>query len=135
MTTALAALLIGIPSDVLPNPWSTRMTPVRVTDAILWPLTSIAVGALVATFALPRGTARRNELSTGAGRGLVSALAVGCPVCNKLVVAVLGFSGALTYFGPIQPLLGLAAFLLVLLTLRRRVRDLRRRCDLPASSP
>lgn len=111
------------------------MTPVRVTDAILWPLTSIAVGALLATFALPRGTGRRNDLSTGAGGGLMSAFAVGCPVCNKLVVAVLGFSGALTYFGPIQPLLGLAALLLVLVALRRRIQDLQRGCDLPAATP
>ncbi len=134
VTTALAALLIGIPTDVLPNPWFTRMTPVRATDAILWPLTSVAVGALLATFALPRGTGRRNELSTGAGGGLVSAFAVGCPVCNKLVVAVLGFSGALTYFGPIQPVLGLAVLLLTVVALRRRIRDLQQGCELPAAA-
>lgn len=96
--------------------------------------TSIAVGALLATFALSRGTATRSELSTGAGGGLVSAFAIGCPVCNKLVVALVGFSGAFTYFGPIQPLLGLAALLLVLVALRRRIRDMQRGCDLTAAS-
>ncbi len=34
--------------------------------------------------------------------------AIGCPVCNKLVVLALGFSGALAYFEPIQPALALA---------------------------
>lgn len=133
VTTALAALLIGIPTDVLPNPWFTRMTPVRVTDVILWPLTSIAVGALVATFALPRGTGRRAEVTAGAGGGLASAFAVGCPVCNKLVVAVLGFSGALTYFAPVQPFLGVAGLLIAVVALRRRIRDLQRGCELPSA--
>ena len=40
------------------------------------------------------------------GATLLSTFAVGCPVCNKLVVAVLGVSGALTYWAPTQPLLG-----------------------------
>ena len=35
---------------------------------------------------------------------LLAFLAVGCPLCNKVVVLLLGASGALTYFEPIQPL-------------------------------
>jgi hypothetical protein len=53
VTTAIAALAIGIPTDVLPNPWFTRMTPVRTLDVVLWPPTRLAVGALAAIFALP----------------------------------------------------------------------------------
>ena len=41
--------------------------------------------------------------------GALTFFAVGCPVCNKLVVLALGFSGALTYFAPLQPALGIAA--------------------------
>ncbi len=124
--TALTAVAVGIPTDVLPNPWFTRMTPVRPMDVILWPLISLSVGALLATYALPR--AGGAGLSASAGGGLLGAFAVGCPVCNKLVVLVLGFSGALTYFQPIQPLLGLASIALSLVVLRKRIVALRRGC-------
>lgn len=53
--------------------------------------------------------------------GVGTYLAVGCPICNKLVVALLGTSGALTYFAPIQPLLGVGAVALLVFALRRRL--------------
>lgn len=52
----------------------------------------------------------------------MSAFAVGCPICNKLVVAVLGVSGALNVWSPIQPLLGLASVTLLGLALIVRLR-------------
>jgi hypothetical protein len=136
VTTAIAALAIGIPTDVLPNPWFTRMTPVRTLDVLLWPLTSLAVGALAATFVLPSTRRGRPELGASAGGGLLSVFAVGCPVCNKLVVMALGFSGALTYFAPLQPILGVAAVVLILAVLRRRIAGLSGACgaSLPSSA-
>lgn len=38
--------------------------------------------------------------------------AVGCPVCNKLALVALGYSGAITWFAPIQPVLAVGALLL-----------------------
>ena len=133
ITTTLCTVAIGVPTDVLPNPWFTRMTPVRPLDLVLWPLTSIVLGALLATLVLGGGLGRSRTLSTGAGGGLLSAFAIGCPVCNKLVVAVLGFSGALTYFEPAQPVLGVAALALGVYGLRRRLRDLGRPCPVPSA--
>jgi hypothetical protein len=124
VATGIAALAIGIPTDVLPNPWFTRMTAVRTLDVVLWPLTSLAVGALAATFVLPSTRRRRPELGASAGGGLLSVFAVGCPVCNKLVVLALGFSGAMSYFAPLQPILGVGALVLTLAVLRRRIAEL-----------
>ena len=47
--------------------------------------------------------------------------AISCPVCNKLVVLALGTSGALTYFAPIQPLLGFLSVGLLLYALRAQL--------------
>ncbi|HKP21498.1 MAG TPA: hypothetical protein VJT68_08265 [Thermoleophilaceae bacterium] len=126
----LTAVVVGIPTDLLPNPWFQRMTPVRTLDIVLWPVVSLSVGALLATYALPasRGS---DGIGGGAGGGLLGTLAVGCPVCNKLVVAVLGTSGALTYFEPIQPALGFAAVGLAVYSLRRRIVALERGCPVP----
>lgn len=56
------------------------------------------------------------------GGALLSVLAVGCPVCNKLVVLLLGVSGALSWFAPAQPLLAVLSVILLAFGLRRRLR-------------
>jgi len=40
------------------------------------------------------------------GASVLATFAIGCPICNKLVVALLGVSGALTCWAPLQPLIG-----------------------------
>ena len=125
--TALSALAIGIPTDVIPNPWFTRMTPVRTLDIVLLPLLSLALGALMATYALGSAGGGRAGGSL-AGGGVLGSFAIGCPVCNKLVVLALGFSGALTYFEPVQPLLGFTSLAVAIYALRRRLRALAAGC-------
>jgi hypothetical protein len=68
LASGLTALAVGIPTNLLPNPWFQRMTPVRALDVVLWPLISLSVGALLATYALPRS---RPD-------GLAAAAAAGC---------------------------------------------------------
>lgn len=121
-SSLVAALAVGIPTDVIPNPWFTRMTPVRTLDVVLLPIMSVAIGSVLATYALPSSCRSSGGLSAGGGSGVLGAFAVGCPVCNKLVVLALGFSGALTYFEPIQPVLGVGAIALSAVALRARMR-------------
>lgn len=135
--TAAVAVLIGIPTDALPNPWFTRMTPVTTSNYLFWVASSVLTGMLLATYMLPRDT--RDRIATAsAGSSLLGLLAVSCPVCNKLVVAVLGVSGAFNYFAPIQPLLGALGVGMAALALAIRLRGARRACQLPierASAP
>lgn len=63
--------------------------------------------------------------------GLVSFFAVGCPVCNKLVLVALGSTGALQWFAPIQPILAVAALGLLIWALRRRLQG-EVSCKIPA---
>lgn len=128
LATALVALAIGIPTDVVPNPWFTRMTPVYADQYVFWVLTSVLTGALLATYVFSRHLAA----GQAAGGGLLGLLAVGCPVCNKLVVLLLGFSGAFQYFAPIQPYLGGLGVLLAGTALALRFKAWRRTCALPA---
>ncbi len=121
-TTATASAL-GIPTDVVPTSLYTRMTPVVWWDYPIWAATALLLGLVAATYVRvgpagqPRGQAGR-----AFGGGVVSLFAVGCPICNKLVVAVLGVSGALSYFGPVQPFLGVASLALLALALAVRLR-------------
>jgi uncharacterized membrane protein len=117
-----AAVFIGVPSDLIDTPIFGRPVETRPIDYVIWIITSALIG-LVFAIRLPashRDEQERNDVRTVWG-GFVSFLAVGCPVCNQLVVALLGSSGALSWWAPTQPFVGAAAIGLVLWALRTRL--------------
>ena len=61
--------------------------------------------------------------------------AVGCPVCNKLALLVLAYSGAITWFAPVQPYLAGVALALTAGALLRRTRGQTFCPAAPAVSP
>lgn len=131
LSTAGVGVISAIPTDIIDNPWFTRMTPVYADQYFYWIATSILAGALIATYFAGAGKGRA---AGGIGGGVLGYLAIGCPICNKLIVGLLGVSGAMTYFAPIQPFLGAAGLLLVGVALIYRFRDLRRgACPVPAA--
>ena len=58
----------------------------------------------------------------GLAAGVLTFFAVGCPVCNKIALLALGYSGAITWFAPVQPYLALAALALTGVALLWRLR-------------
>lgn len=127
----LAALVIGIPTGIVVNPFYHRMTPVTWWAYPAWALTAVLEGLLLATYVRMGGTRGASTGQATAG-GVLSFLAVGCPVCNKLVVLVIGLSGALSYWAPVQPFLALASVTLLVIALRRRLRGMSS-CPVPAT--
>ena len=117
------ALLVGLPTDLVPNPWFVRMIEARPQDYVFLTLTALLGGGLAATYAFP--AACPHYQGRFAASGVLTVLAVGCPICNKLVVLALGTSGALAWFEPVQPFLAIAAIALLALALAVRVRALR----------
>jgi hypothetical protein len=122
------ALVIGIPTDVVPNPWFAREIGVRTLDVVVLVALSLLTCALIATYVIA-GPSGAGAPRAGIGSSIVGWFAVGCPVCNKLVVALLGASGATSTFAPLQPALGVAAVALAAGALVVRVRAIHRgRC-------
>lgn len=120
-----AAALIGVPTGVVPTPFYTRMTPVLWWDYPVWALSAVLVGLTAATYvrAVDRdGSKADRQVHRTFGATLLSLFAVGCPICNKLIVAVLGVSGALSYWAPIQPVLGVLTVALLAGGLAVRLR-------------
>jgi hypothetical protein len=124
---ALSALLLGIPTAIIPNPVFHRIVDAGPSNYFFWASTSVVTGALLATYALPR-TINDRATEAGLGGGFLAYLAVGCPLCNKAVVALLGASGAVTIFQPIQPFLGALGLVLASIALVIRIRGIRRGC-------
>ncbi|HET9017538.1 MAG TPA: hypothetical protein VFN57_18200 [Thermomicrobiaceae bacterium] len=116
-------LAVGIPTVLIPNHLFSRAVPTRPVDYVIYGITVALAAVLGAAYALPAACPlRTNRLTAG---GFLSFLAVGCPVCNKVVVLLIGATGALTYFQPIQPLLGVAGIVLLASGLVLRLRDVR----------
>jgi hypothetical protein len=129
----LTSVALGIPTAIIPNPLFDRIIDAGPSNYFFWASTSIVTGALLATYALPR-TVKDRAAEAGLGGGFLAYLAVGCPLCNKAVVALLGTSGAVTIFEPIQPFLGALGLFLASIALAVRLRGIRRGCRVDYSA-
>ncbi len=97
----LVAVVTGVPTDLIDTPLFGREIGVTAWAYPVWIVSSLLAGLLAATALRPGRPV--------AGGGLLALFAVGCPVCNKPVLILLGTSGALEWFAPIQPVLGALA--------------------------
>lgn len=129
------ALLIAIPTDLIDTPVFSREIPPTWWS---WPalaVSSVLAGLLTATYvripveadgagepADEDGVDLDRSAKGGYVGGFLTFFAVGCPVCNKLVLLALGTSGAMTWFEPVQPVLSLAAIGVLAWALRARLR-------------
>ena len=128
--STVSALAIGLPTDVIPNPVFGRQgTPVEPWAIPVLAVTAVLSGLLFATYVQAGVADKTDDVAAldrpsrfGSLGGLLSFFAVGCPICNKVVVIALGTSGALTWFAPVQPYLGVFALGLLAWALRIRLR-------------
>ena len=138
---ALAALgtvlLIGLPTVLIPNPVFGREIPMTWWA---WPTLLVAAalsGLLTATYVREPDLRRLDDedgTRSGMVGGVLTFFAVGCPVCNKVVLLALGSAGAMQWFAPLQPLLAVAAVAALAWALHVRLRG-ERACSLtPAVS-
>jgi hypothetical protein len=122
-------LVVGLPTEMIPNPFFVRMTPAEWWNVPVWLVTSVLAGLLLATYVREDAPPEVDAASRRGGMGgVLTFFAVGCPVCNKLVVLALGTSGATSWFAPLQPVLAVVAIALLATALRGRLRG-GRACD------
>lgn len=126
----VVAVLIGYATVLIPNNLFSRDIPPTWWDHPVWIITSLLTGVLIATYVRPAGSAQSDTVTEadnlnaqheanrqdrsgklGMFGGFLAWFAVGCPVCNKIALLVLGYSGAMTWFAPFQPVLAVTAML------------------------
>ncbi len=120
--------LIALPTAIIPNPIFGR-----TMEATWWSyptvvMSAILGGLLIATYVRESSDSDEvvmesadTSLKLGTLGGFISFFAVGCPVCNKLVLLALGSSGAMSWFAPIQPFLAVISLLFMLWALNMRL--------------
>ncbi len=120
--------LIALPTAVIPNPIFGRAIEPTWWSYPTVVISAILGGLLIATYV--RESVDADEISVestdkslriGTLGGFISFFAVGCPVCNKLVLLALGSSGAISWFAPIQPFLAVVSILFMLWALNVRL--------------
>ena len=139
------AVVMGLATVLIPNSLFSREIPTVPWNYPVWILASALMGLLIATYvAAPEErdarepstveVGERRDARAGTAAGILAWFAVGCPVCNKLALLALGYSGALTWFAPAQPVLAALAMLLALVAVVSRLRG-QVACPLPAAAP
>lgn len=115
-------LVLGLPTAVIPNPVFGRAIEVTPWSVPVLAITSIFAGLLLATYVRTENyLPEEKSLKVGGIGSLLSFFAIGCPVCNKLVLIALGTSGAMSYFAPIQPFLAVFGVAFLMYAFRKRV--------------
>ena len=109
VSAIVTGLVISIPTAVLENSVFGREIAVTSWSVPVIVITSILSGLLFATY-IKNNSANTEDtsLKIGTAGAFFSFLAVGCPVCNKIALVALGYSGAMNYFAPVQPFLAFA---------------------------
>ncbi|GAB6879364.1 hypothetical protein JCM17823_16380 [Halorubrum gandharaense] len=113
-------VIVGVVTGFLPTPIFDRMVPRSGLDFVFLALTSVLAGAYAAQRAVLADQPGDACAYAGGGAGF---LAVACPHCNVLLVALFSGSWLATYVDPIRPLFGLLAVaLLAGIVYRRHAR-------------
>lgn len=140
------ALMIGLPTDVIPNPVFGRPIDVTWWSYPVLVITAVLGGLLIGTYVQPRapdvalgevdaplGPEAERQAKTGGVAGLLSFFAVGCPVCNQIVLLAVGTAGAQQWFEPLQPALAALSIGLLGYALWSRLSSIDR-CPVPIRS-
>jgi len=141
--SAVALLAYGLVSAIIPNPVFGREIPPEPFAIAVWLTSAPLMGLIGATYTAPAAAASRSRSAAiarplpprrpavgeepGTGRlGAVASvgafLAIGCPVCNKVALVLLGTGGTMTVWAPVQPAIGAASLVLLALTAAWRLR-------------
>jgi len=126
LAAAIGLVVIGLPTAIYENLFFVRMTPVRAQDYVIWIVSSVLIGLIAGSYFVGSSTRGDGKILSG---GVLSVLAVGCPICNKPVVLLLGTAGALNFFEPLQLYIGIASVLLLGWTLLLRATALAGTCS------
>jgi hypothetical protein len=135
--SAVAFVGFGVVSAIIPNPVFGRQIPPEPFAIAVWVVSAPLMGIVAATYVVrpsslvpatplvvtPGPEAEDRGSILGVAGSFGAFLAIGCPVCNKIALVLLGTSGALTVYAPLQPVIGLASLGLLLGTVVWRLRQ------------
>ncbi|WP_203918822.1 hypothetical protein [Rugosimonospora africana] len=123
-TYLVALLLMGIVGETLPGASYGRIVPLEWWNWVTIAVAPVLIALIAATFVTEGGPKRsRRTAKASAGTGAtIGTLAMACPACNPLAIALFGGSGVLSFLAPERGLIALLSVVLLLVTLVLRLR-------------
>ncbi|MGH2831254.1 MAG: hypothetical protein ACRDK2_00625, partial [Solirubrobacteraceae bacterium] len=116
-------LAMGIAGETLPGASLDRAVPVQWWNYVTLILSPALIGLCAATFAVSEPRRSRLPGATGAGiSGVISTVAMACPVCSPLAIPIFGSAGVLSFLEPERGLIALLSIVLLVVTLGLRLR-------------
>ena len=135
--TVVSGLAFGLVAAIIPNPVFGRQIPPEAFAIGVWLVSAPLMGIVLATYTAPvtaspiqmvalgpteAAAVKGRSTTLGSLAGFGAFLAIGCPVCNKVALVLLGTSGALSVYAPIQPFIGALSLALLVVTAAWRLR-------------
>lgn len=121
LTWIVSTLILGVPTDVIPNDYFMRISKITFLDKAF----VVIIPLLIAYYAYLIFS--RNK-TVGYKSSSVAVIAgyfgVACPMCIHTLVIIFGSSLLMTYFDPVRPILGLFSVGLLLFAINKQ-----RRCE------
>lgn len=128
----LVYVVVAIPTVLIPNSLFSREVPPTWWSYAALGASALLTGLLAATYVASPIERTGATNKAGLFGSVLTFFAVGCPVCNKLVLLALGTTGAMKFFEPVQPLLAVFSIGLLVWALVRRISQ-ENACKVPAA--
>lgn len=106
ISSIIIFFVFGIPTNVIPNDYFTRMIPVTKLDVFFLVITSLMLGTYIALFFYLMDKKKKCNNATGCIGAGGSFLAISCPTCIQFLVFIFGTAALMTYLQPIRPYIG-----------------------------
>ena len=116
LVTLIIFFIFGVITVLIKNPFFARMTPVYWYDYVFLVLTAVLSGAYTGLWYYNKNNQKNinSKCDYAATGGAIGGFfSFGCAICNKLLIWILGLSGVIAYFMPIQPILGVISGMLL----------------------
>ncbi|MEK6868502.1 MAG: hypothetical protein AABX98_06790 [Nanoarchaeota archaeon] len=109
LSSIILFFLFALPSAMISNPFFLRMTPPTKYEWFVLITTVILGGIYIGLYYYKKQQQNTKAACAATSGSFLGFLAYGCAFCNKILIFLLGISGIMIYFLPIQPYLGVAS--------------------------
>lgn len=120
-----AILLFGIPTALIPTSWFARMVSAQTMDYVFLLLNSTLIGAYFGLHTYERRERNNRSDRLATTGGIMNIFAVGCPLCNKGFIVLLGASATMAYFEPLRVWLGLLSVAVIGVAVWFKIKNVR----------
>tara|TARA_B100002003_G_C14155899_1_gene556495 strand:+ start:3046 stop:3471 length:426 start_codon:yes stop_codon:yes gene_type:complete len=120
-------LLLGITTDIIPTIFYKRMIQTSKLDYVFLISTSIMLGGYLTMNLYGKSKLGKKEDVVAMGGGITGLFAFGCPMCNAILITILGTGSIMFYYDYIRPLVGILSVCIIAFSMYFLLRNKRNR--------